>query len=379
VARVIVGVTGGIAAYKEGHEVIPLLTPGAERFVTQETFDALARRTHRGDPYPHLQRAVLIVIAPLTANTLGKLAYGLADGVLTEAVLAHEGPVLVAPAMNSRMWGHPATQANVAVLRERGVELIGPEEGELAEGGRGIGRMAEPGTIFARAHAILEPGALAGKRVLVTAGGTREPVDSVRFVGNRSSGRMGVALAEEARRRGADVTLLAANLAVEAPTGVAVVDTPTAADMLREALVRADADVVLMAAAVADYRPADARADKRPKDEHSWVLELVPTEDVARALGQRRGNGQVLVAFGADHGAHGLERKRGMLDTKNADLVVFNDVGRPDVGFEADENEVVLVSRSGERQIEKAPKREIATAVLDEVARLLEERDGRGG
>jgi phosphopantothenoylcysteine decarboxylase / phosphopantothenate---cysteine ligase len=388
VARVVVGVTGGIAAYKacelvrlfvkDGHEVMPLLTRGAERFVTQELFDALARRRGESDPYPHLQRADLIVIVPLTANTLAKLARGLADDVLTEAVLAHDGPVLVAPAMNHRMWANAATQANVALLRERGVELIGPEEGELAEGESGAGRMSEPDAIHARASKILEPGALAGKRVVVSAGGTREPLDSVRFVGNRSSGRMGVALAEEARRRGADVTLLAANLAVAAPHGVTVVETPTAADLAREALARADADVVLMAAAVADYRPAEPYTAKRAKDENSWAVELVPTEDVVKALGERHRNAQVLVAFGAEHGESGLERKRAMLHTKRADLVVFNDIGRADIGFESTENEVVLISRSGERTIGKAPKQQIAGAVLDEVTRLLEEGHGRG-
>src|SRR5262249_44416209 len=189
------------------------------------------------------------------------------------------------------------------------------------------------------------------------------PIDSVRFVGNRSSGRMGVALAEEARRRGADVTLLAANLTVEPPDGVAVVAAPTAEDMLREATARRDADVVVMAAAVGGHRPASARADKRPKDGNPWPLELVPTEDVARTLGAQPANGRVLVVFGADHGDGGLERKRSMLETKAADLLVFNDVGRQDIGFESAENEVVLVSRSGERRVDKAPKRVIAGAV----------------
>jgi phosphopantothenoylcysteine decarboxylase / phosphopantothenate---cysteine ligase len=388
VARVIVGVTGGIAAYKacelvrllvkDGHEVIPLLTPGAERFVTRETFDALARRKDDGDTYPHLRRAELVVVAPLSANTLAKLAHGLADNVLTEAALAHDGPLLVAPAMNARMWAHPATQANVAILRERGVEVIGPEQGELAEGEHGVGRMAEPAAIASRARELLAPGSLAGRSLLVTAGGTREPLDSVRFVGNRSSGRMGVALAVEARRRGADVTLLAANLSVPAPTGVAVVETPTAADMLRETAARARADAVLMAAAVADYRPADPQSAKRPKDKNPWSVELVPTDDVLASLGHHRQNGQVLVAFGADHGDAGLRRKRGMLESKAADLVVFNDIGRDDIGFDSPDNEVVLVTRAGERRIDKAPKAAIAAAVLDEVARLLEERDGRG-
>src|SRR5919201_3833648 len=295
-ARVLVGVTGGIAAYKAcelvrllvraGHEVVPLVTPGAERFVSAETFHALARRAPSEDPYPHLERADLLVVAPLTANTLAKLVHGLADNVLTEAALAHRGPILVAPAMNPRMWSHPATQANVSKLRERGVELIGPEEGEVAEGEWGVGRMAEPEAIFARIETLLGGGDLAGKRVLVTAGGTREPLDSVRFLGNRSSGRMGVALAEEARRRGAEVTLLAANLAVAPPSGVELVQTPTAEDLEREALARSEADLVLMAAAVADYRPVEAREDKRPKDARAWKLELEPTTDVLQQLGE---------------------------------------------------------------------------------------------
>src|SRR5712691_9398659 len=267
-ARVLVGVSGGIAAYKAcdlvrlfvkgGHDVVPLVTPGAERFVRAETFFALARRSPSEDLYVHLTQADLLVVAPLTANTLGKLAHGLADNLLTEAALAHQGPLLLAPAMNPRMWASPATRANVESLVTRGVELIGPDEGELAEGEWGVGRMAEPEEIFALVQALLgEVGPLAGKHVLVSAGGTREPIDSVRFVGNRSSGRMGVALAEEARRRGAQVTLLAANLTVPPPVGVDVVATPSASDLAREALARADADLVLMAAAVADYRPAE--------------------------------------------------------------------------------------------------------------------------
>jgi phosphopantothenoylcysteine decarboxylase / phosphopantothenate---cysteine ligase len=275
--------------------------------------------------------------------------------------------------MNTRMWAHPATQANVDLLRARGVELIGPGEGDLAEGEHGIGRMAEPAHIFARAQQLLgaSNSGLFGKKVLVTAGGTREPLDSVRYIGNRSSGRMGSALAEEAKRRGAEVTLVASNLSVEAPHGVIVVEAPTADDVLRETLGRADSDLVLMAAAVADYRAAEARADKRPKGDEPWTVELVPTTDVARALSERRRNGQVLVAFGADHGERGLERKRGMLETKRADLVVFNDVGRSDIGFESEDNEVVLISDDGERRVPKATKREIAAAILDEAEKIL--------
>ena len=388
-ARVLVGVTGGIAAYKAcevvrlfvraGHEVIPLVTPGAERFVRAETFHALARRAPSDTLYPHLERADLLVIAPLTANTLAQLAHGLADNVVAEAALAHDGPVLVAPAMNTRMWEHPATQANVEILRGRGVELVGPEEGELAEGERGIGRMAEPVDIVARAEALLEPSntVLRGKTVVVTAGGTREPIDAVRFVGNRSSGRMGAAIAAEARRRGADVTLIASNLGVDPPTGVEVVQAPTARDLAEATLARADADVVVMAAAVSDYRPAQTRDDKRPKNDAPWNLELEPTDDILRRLGAQSANGRILVGFAAETGADGLERARAKRTGKNADLVVYNDVARSDVGFESLENEVVLISQGGERAVGKAPKQQIAAEILDEVERLLEANGGR--
>jgi phosphopantothenoylcysteine decarboxylase/phosphopantothenate--cysteine ligase len=381
-SRILLGVTGGIAAYKAceltrllvkaGHEVIPLVTPGAERFVRAETFTALARRPANADPYPHLTRADLLVVAPCTANTLAKLAHGIADNVLTEAALAHRGPVLVAPAMNPRMWAAPATRANVATLRGRGIDLVGPDEGEMAEGEWGVGRLAEPAEIAARVEQLLVPGTLSGRRLLITAGGTREPLDSVRFVGNRSSGRMGIALAEEARRRGAEVILLAANLQLEAPHGVEVIPTPTAAAMLDAALALSDVDVALLAAAVADYRPSAALATKRPKDDRRWTLELEPTQDVAHALGLQKRPGQVLVAFGAEHGEEGLARKRAMLETKNADLVVFNDVGRADIGFDVGENEVVLVTRDGERVVPKASKPEIAGAILDAVEELLQ-------
>ncbi|HEY6962239.1 MAG TPA: bifunctional phosphopantothenoylcysteine decarboxylase/phosphopantothenate--cysteine ligase CoaBC [Gaiellaceae bacterium] len=380
-SRILVGVTGGIAAYKacelvrllvkQGHDVIPLVTPGAQRFVAEETFLALARRPRSEDVYEHLTRADVLVVAPCTANTLAKLAHGIADNVLTEAALAHRGPVLVAPAMNPRMWAHAATRANVEALVGRGVELVGPDEGEMAEGEWGVGRMAEPDEIAARVEQLLAPGALVGKRVLVTAGGTREPLDSVRFVGNRSSGRMGVALAEEARRRGADVVLLAANLAVAPPHGVETIPTPTADAMLDAALALPDADVLLLAAAVADYRPADALAGKRAKDDRGWTVELEPTQDIAKLLGDRKRDGQVLVAFGAEHGAEGLARKRAMLETKNADLVVYNDVGRADIGFDARENEVTLIARDAERTVEKTVKEKVAAAILDEVERLL--------
>src|SRR6188472_2199597 len=314
VARILVGVTGGIAAYKAcelvrllvraGHDVTPITTRAAERFVAADTFWALARKTEPADPYPHLVDADLLVVAPLTANTMARLAHGLADDLLTETALAHRGPLVLAPAMNTTMWEHPATQANIAVLVERGAVVV---ERALVQTPKE------------------RNGSLAGRRVLVTAGGTREPLDSVRFLGNRSSGRMGVALAAEARRRGAEVILLAANLAVDPPPGVETIPAPTAEAMLDAALALPDVDIVLMAAAVADYRPIEAIGAKRAKGEQPWAVELAPTADIARTLGERKRPGQILVLFGAEHGEEGLARKRSMLETKNADLVVFND------------------------------------------------------
>lgn len=384
-ARVLVGVTGGIAAYKAcelvrllvkgGHDVMPLVTPGAERFVRAETFFALARRSPADDLYLHLTRADLLVVAPLTANTLAKLAHGEAENLVLEAALAHRGPVLLAPAMNPRMWAHPATQANLETVRVRGAIVVGPDEGETAEGEWGPGRMAEPEEIYARCRELLgESDSLAGRQVLVSAGGTREPLDAVRFLGNRSSGRMGVALAEVSRKRGADVTLLAANVTVPPPRGVEVVETPTAETMLEAALARRDADVILMAAAVADYRPAERIDAKRPKDGQPWRLELEPTADVLQSLGRWRTDGQVLVGFAAETGPDGLSRAREKLNRKHVDLVVYNDVARDGIGFDSDENEVVLVTASGERRVGKAPKDRIAAAIVDTAEELLRER-----
>ncbi len=386
-ARILLGITGGIAAYKscelirllvkDGHDVVPLPTAASARFVAPETFFALARAVPSKDPYPHLRDADLLVVAPLTANTLARLAHGLADDLLTETALAHSGPVVVAPAMNTGMWEHPATRANLAMLQTRSVVVVGPGTGELAEGEVGEGRMAEPHEIHQVISQILGQtgeatrSALAGLAVVVSAGGTREPLDDVRFLGNRSSGRMGVAVAAEAHRRGARVTLLAANVQVDVPPGIDVVLTPTAAELRREALARASAPVIVMAAAIADYRPAERLTGKRPKDGEPWLVELVPTADVARALGAQKHEGQVLVVFGAETGDDGLNRKRQMLDSKNADLVVYNDVSRLDIGFETMDNEVVLVARDGDRHVPKAAKSAIAVEIIDEVERLL--------
>jgi phosphopantothenoylcysteine decarboxylase/phosphopantothenate--cysteine ligase len=386
-AKILLGVTGSIAAYKAceltrllvkaGHEVVPLVTPGAERFVTRETFVALARRPLTEDPYPHLERADLLVVAPCSANTLAKLAHGVADNLVVEAALAHTGPVLVAPAMNTRMWVNNATAANVETLLARGIELVGPDAGELAEGEVGAGRMSEPEEIAARCEELLaRTQSLAGKRVLVSAGGTREPLDAVRFLGNRSSGRMGVEVAAEAQRRGAEVTLVAANLAVPAPAGVAIVVASTAAEVESAIVERAGAaDVLVMAAAIADYRPSAPLSEKRPKDGAGWTVELEPTQDVLLAVADALPrNGQVRVAFGAELGAEGLARKREMLGRKGVDLVVFNDVSRGDIGFDSGDNEVVLITATGEQTVPKAAKRVVARAVLDAVERLLRDR-----
>jgi phosphopantothenoylcysteine decarboxylase/phosphopantothenate--cysteine ligase len=235
--------------------------------------------------------------------------------------------------------------------------------------------MAEPEEIYRRCRELLgETDSLAGRRVLVSAGGTREPLDAVRFLGNRSSGRMGVALAEEARKRGAEVTLLAANLGVPAPPGVEVVEAATAQAMLEQALARSDADLVLMAAAVADYRPADVSGEKRPKDDDAWEVTLEPTTDVLRTLAEQRTNGQVLIGFAADRGERGLARAREKLDRKRVDLVVYNDVSREDIGFDAEDNEVVLIGAGGERRVGKASKDRIAAAIVDTAEELLRER-----
>ena len=409
---ILVGVCGGVAAYKTcelvrllvraGHEVQVVQTSESERFVGPTTFAALSRRPvlteSSGDLFPHLEAsrdAALLCIAPLTATTLARIAHGEASSVLAASALAFTGPIVAAPAMNPRMWEAPETQANLALLRGRRLELVGPEEGEMAEGEFGRGRMAEPEEIAAAVLRRLDSASgMRGVRVLVTAGGTREPIDAVRYVGNRSSGRMGAAVADEAAWRGADVTLVlaaatarpaaamttvrvetAAQLHDEVVARAAdadVVETPTAAELEREALARAGvADVVVMAAAVADYRPAEALTTKRPKDAAAWTVELEPTTDVLRALGSARRPGQVLVGFAADQGDLGLERAREKLLRKNDDAIVFNDVARTDIGFDATDNEVTLVSAGGEQTFAKASKHEIAARILDQVERLL--------
>jgi phosphopantothenoylcysteine decarboxylase / phosphopantothenate---cysteine ligase len=407
VARILLGVSGGIAAYKAvelvrlatkaGHAVRVVQTRDSLEFVGRATFEGItgapvlvdefepdpARGAFPGDPAPghdpisHLElvsRADVFCVAPASANTLAKLAHGLADNLLTSAALASVAPLVLAPAMNNRMWEHPATRANLDALRGRGAQLVGPGTGSLASKGEsGAGRLAEPAEILAAIEATLTVGGpLDGLRVLVTAGGTREPIDSVRYVGNRSSGRMGVALAEEAARRGAEVTLVAANLSLPAPTGVSVVAVETAAELLESTRgAFAEADVLLMAAAVADFRPAQALDEKIVKTGRDGLaLELEPTEDVLATLAAARNDRQTLIGFAAEHGEGAVERGRAKLARKGLDAIVVNDISRADIGFDTPDNEVTIVTQTAERQVPLVSKRAVAAAILDEVERL---------
>jgi phosphopantothenoylcysteine decarboxylase / phosphopantothenate---cysteine ligase len=415
VARLLLGVSGGIAAYKaleaarlavkHGHSVRVIQTPTAERFVGRASFEAItggpvlssefepdpARGSYPGEPLgerapiSHLalvERAELYLIAPATANTLAKLAHGHADNLLTAAALAAACPVAVAPAMNNRMYLNPATQANLELLRARGVTVIGPGTGELASHGeQGIGRLAEPAELLEACEALLTAPTYSGLRVLVTAGGTREPIDSVRFVGNRSSGRMGYALAREAARRGAEVTLIAANVGLEVPSGVRLVNVQTAAELADACRNELDAcDVLLMSAAVADFRPVGAVDRKIKKDEGVPKLELEPTEDVLSSLATLRREDQIIVGFAAEHGEDAVELGRGKLERKRLDALVVNDISAAGVGFEAEDNEVtILTADGGERHVPRSRKERVARAVLDEVEQLRAARDGTDG
>jgi phosphopantothenoylcysteine decarboxylase/phosphopantothenate--cysteine ligase len=418
-ARLLLGVSGGIAAYKAietarlavkaGHSVRVIQTPTSERFVGVASFEGItgapvltsefepdpARGSYPGEPLPervpisHLalvERAEVFLIAPASANTIAKLAHGHADNLLSTAALAATCPVAVAPAMNNRMYLHPATQANLETLRQRGVTVIPPGEGELASHGeRGVGRLAEPGDLLAAFETLLvgagaKPGSWAGRRVLVTAGGTREPIDSVRYIGNRSSGRMGFALADEAQRRGAAVTVIAANVALGPPPGVTVTTVETAAELkaATEAAFEA-ADVLVMAAAVADFRPAVAVASKIKKTEQDGppTIELEQTDDILSALALRRRPGQVIVGFAAEHGAGAIDYGLGKLTRKGLDAVVVNDISEPGVGFDSKDNEVtILTADGGRRHVPRTSKAEVARVVLDEVERLGTELHG---
>jgi phosphopantothenoylcysteine decarboxylase/phosphopantothenate--cysteine ligase len=384
--RIVLGVTGGIAAYKAvevcrrlvdaGAHVVPVLTEGALRFVGRTTFDALAsERAHTSlwddpDPIPHTrigQSADLVVVAPCTARVLGQYAAGISDDLLTNVLIATRAPVVLAPAMHTEMWEHPAVVDNVRRLMERGVHIVPPDSGRLAGGDAGPGRLAEPTTIVAAVERVLRPQDLAGLRMLVTAGGTREPVDAVRVITNRSSGRQGHALADEAAERGAKVTLVTA-ADRPASAAVEVVRVDTAAEMADAVLGRSDAaDVVIMAAAVADFRPADPAAVKLKKDAGPPPIVLEPTVDILATLGGRRRPGQTLVGFAAETGdlrGRALDK----LDRKRADLIVANDVSAAGAGFDHETNEVLIVGADrSEHPVAMRDKRDVARVILDTI------------
>jgi phosphopantothenoylcysteine decarboxylase/phosphopantothenate--cysteine ligase len=396
--NIVVGVTGGIAAYKTvhlvrlltkgGHDVTVVPTEDALRFVGLPTWEAISRHPVTTSVHDDVakvrhvalgQAADLVVVAPATANTLAKMRAGLADDLLGTTLLATEAPVLVAPAMHAEMWRHPATQDNIATLRARGVHVVGPADGELAGGDSGPGRMSEPEEILAAAQSLLTPGDLAGLRIVVSAGGTREPIDPVRFLGNRSSGRQGVALAAEAAARGAAVTLVAANVSADVLAGarhpsITIRHVGSAADLSAAMKTAAtDADVVLMAAAVADYRPVEVPARKLTKESGGVPsVALVENEDIVAALASARPEGQQVVAFAAEtpeDEAQMLARARGKQQRKGVDLLVVNEVGW-EQGFESGENAVHILGPDGEVAATAAgSKRAVAAAVWDAVVR----------
>jgi phosphopantothenoylcysteine decarboxylase/phosphopantothenate--cysteine ligase len=411
-ARILLGVCGGIAAYKSlelarlatvaGHGVRVVMTEAAGRFVGAASFEGIVGApvlvseferdplagAFPGDPRPqhdpigHLEVAAncdAYLIAPASANTIAKLASGMADSMLTTSFLACTAPRLVAPAMNDRMYANAATQANLAALRERGVEMIGPGEGRLASRGEfGKGRLPDPADLLARVEAVLPVGERPwdGLRVLVTAGGTREPIDSVRFLGNRSSGRMGLALAAAASRRGADVTLIAANVALPEPPGVRRIDVQTTAELAEATQAEfPKTHVLLMAAAPADFRAEQTAARKLERAE-GLELKLQSTEDILESL--VKGEGQIVVAFAAEHG-NNVDRAREKLSRKNADLIVLNDVSNPEIGFESPENAATLISPTDEVTLPQAPKDVIAEQILARIDQLRTSSDLHAG
>jgi len=397
--RIVLGVTGGIAAYKAvevcrrlvdaGAHVIPVLTDDATRFVGEVTFSALASEPVKrslwsdADPIPHTrlgQSADLIVVAPATARFLGCYAAGISDGLLTATVLATRAPVVVCPAMHTEMWEHPAVQENLATLARRGVIVVAPGEGRLAGGDAGPGRLAEPVDIVDVVRAVLEQRPpeptgrvrdLVGRRLVVSAGGTREPIDPVRFISNRSSGKQGHALAQAAADRGAAVVLVTTTKEA-APVGATVVRVETAAAMEAAVLEHAaGSDVVIMAAAVADFRPKAPSDTKLSKADGLPEIVLEPTPDILLELGARRRPGQVLVGFAAETGAP-ADRAAAKMAAKGVDLMVANDVSAPGVGFDHDTNAVTVLSRDGtRREVGLSSKRQVAEAVLDCVVTLL--------
>jgi phosphopantothenoylcysteine decarboxylase/phosphopantothenate--cysteine ligase len=394
-ARITVGVSGGIGAYKavevvrglqqHGHEVTVVMTRSARRFVGELTFEAITRRRVVGSQWApglnadieHIALATssdLLLVVPATANVIAKFAHGLADDFLSSLHLATTAPVLLAPAMNTHMLAHPAVAANLATLTARGVRLVEPGEGYLACGWVGKGRLAEPAAIVAAAQALLSPGSLRGRTVLVTAGPTFEDLDPVRFIGNRSSGRMGYAVAAEAARRGGRVLLVTGPTQLDPPAGVEVTRVRSAADMHAAVMARAaEADAVIMAAAVADYTPETVAAQKVAKADGGWTVPLTRTADILAALGRlpsRAAGRPVLIGFAAethdvlDH-ADAKRRRKGI------DLIVANDVAQPGAGFEVDTNQVTFLDDAGREALPMLPKADVARRILDRLERLL--------
>jgi phosphopantothenoylcysteine decarboxylase/phosphopantothenate--cysteine ligase len=382
----VLGVSGGIAAYKAvdvcrrlvaaGAHVSPVLTRAATRFVGEITFSALASEPAQvslwdgDDPIPHTRlgrSADVVIVCPATANLIAAHAAGLSRDLLTATLLATRAPVVVCPAMHTEMWEHPSVQDNLETLRRRGVHIVEPASGRLAGGDVGAGRLAEPAAIVGAAEAVVVDDDLAGLSVLVTAGGTREPIDPVRCIANRSSGKQGHAMAADAAARGAEVTLIT-TVDLPVPAEAEVVRVDTAAEMAAAVDHRSDgADVVVMAAAVADFRPREAASKKLKKGDGVPTIELEPTHDILAGLGASRRAEQVIVGFAAETDDV-REHARAKLEAKNIDLIVANDVAAPGVGFEHDTNQVLIMSRSGsERDVALCDKRAVARAVLDEV------------
>jgi phosphopantothenoylcysteine decarboxylase / phosphopantothenate---cysteine ligase len=389
--RILLGVTGGIAGYKaaylarllgeRGAEVQVLMTPAARRFVGPDTFAALTGRPVHSEVFEHTDEVLHVrlaheadaaVVAPATANVLAKLAIGLADDLLTSTLLELSTPVVVAPAMHTGMWESPATRENVRTLRSRGVRIVGPSEGSLAAGDEGMGRMADPEEIAEALQAALSGGGdLTGRRVIVTAGPTYEPIDAVRFVGNRSSGKMGFAIATEAAARGAAVTLVAGPTHLPDPAGVEVVRLETADEMRREVLSRfQEVDAVVKAAAVGDFRPASPTTKKLKKEAGVPEVRLEPTPDILKELGERKGH-RVLIGFAAETGDLASAGRR-KLQEKNLDLIVVNRVGEEGTGFGADTNRAMILARDGDDEPPREwTKRELAAAICDRLAKTL--------
>jgi phosphopantothenoylcysteine decarboxylase / phosphopantothenate---cysteine ligase len=404
-ALIALGVSGGIGAYKavevarglqkRGHDVVAVMTRNARRFVTPLTFEAITRRrvvTSQWTPgdnanVEHIALATdiaLLLVAPATANVIGKFAAGIADDFLSSLYLATKAPVLLAPAMNTNMLEHPAVQQNLRTLEGRGVRFVDPGAGYLACGWVGKGRLAEPDDIVAAADAIVRPAqTLAGRRIVVTAGPTYEDLDPVRYLGNRSSGKMGLAIAVEATRRGASVTLVLGPSAVTVPDDLELVRVRRALEMHEAVMARADGvDAVVMAAAVADYQPASTSAQKVHKLPGSLTLELTRTPDILAALGAARnargGSRPVLVGFAAET-EDVVGRARRKLEAKQVDLIVANDVTAPGAGFEVETNVVTLVGRDWQEALPLQAKSAVATVIVDRMVSLLEQAKDRDG